>query len=149
MKNQFFKTPLLAVLVMLMAILSAVNAHAQQVSAPEIKFSTKNYKQVLAAAKAGQKMVFVDAFATWCAPCKELRKTTFKDPKAAEYFNKNFISYSVDVEKGEGIDLAKKWQVEGLPTLLILDKNGKVLASHTGYVDGKGLIEFAGEVSAK
>lgn len=149
MKNQFFKIPLLAVLVMLLVTFSAVNVHAQQASGPEIKFSTKNYKQVLAAAKAGQKMIFVDAFATWCAPCKELRKTTFKDPKAAEYFNKNFISYSVDVEKGEGVDLAKKWQVEGLPTLLILDKNGKVLASHTGYVDGKGLMEFAGEVSRK
>ncbi|MGN8057667.1 thioredoxin family protein [Pedobacter sp. 22163] len=149
MKNQSFKIRLLALLVMLLATLGAVNSNAQQASGPEIKFSTKSYKQVLAAAKSGQKMIFIDAFATWCAPCKELRKTTFKDPRAAEYFNKNFVSYSVDVEKGEGIDLAKKWQVEGLPTLLILDKNGKVLASHTGYVDGKGLMEFAGEVSGK
>jgi len=148
MKTQFLRIWLLAFFTTLLASVITFNAHAQKVSGPMIRFSTKNYKQILASAKASQKRIFVDAFATWCAPCTELRKTTFKDPKAAEYFNKNFISYSIDVEKGEGIDLAKKWQVDGLPTLLILDKNGKVLATHTGYVDGKGLLEFAGEAQA-
>src|SRR5688500_15291229 len=88
-----------------------------------IVFSSKEYKQVLAEAKAKHKKIFVDAYATWCAPCKQLQKTTFKDPKAAAYYNKNFINISVDVEKGNGIGLAEKWNIEGLPTLLILDEN--------------------------
>lgn len=125
----------------------ASRALAQQAPAQEIKFSTKSYKEVLAAAKASHKKVFVDAFATWCAPCKELQKRTFKDPKAAAYFNKRFINFSIDVERGEGVALAMAWQVEGLPTLLIVDENGRVLANHTGFVDGKGLIEFAGEAA--
>ena len=52
---------------------------------------------------------------------------------------------SIDVEKGEGVKLAKKWGVTGLPTLIILDQNGKVIDSHVGYVDGNGLMEFAKE----
>lgn len=127
----------------------AAPALAQQKAAQEIRFSKGSYKEVLAAAKAGHKKVFVDAFATWCAPCKELQKRTFKDPAAAAYFNQHFINFSIDVEKGEGIALAETWQVEGLPTLLIVDENGRVLANHTGFVDGKGLIEFAGEARGK
>jgi thiol:disulfide interchange protein len=112
-----------------------------------IVFSSKEYKQVLAEAKATHKKIFVDAYATWCAPCKQLQKTTFKDHKAASYYNKNFINISVDVEKGNGIGLAEKWNIEGLPTLLILDENGKTIADHVGFVDGNGLLEFAKEAS--
>ena len=125
------------------ALGSTYDTMAQQV----INFSKKPYKDVLAAAKASHKKVFVDAFATWCAPCKALRDRTFKDPKAAAYFNKHFINFSIDVEKGEGVDLAKQWQVEGLPTLLIVDEKGKVLANHTGFVDGNGLMAFAQEAA--
>ncbi|SDZ88901.1 thioredoxin family protein [Pedobacter hartonius] len=148
MKNQFFKYHLLVVCTMVVTIISSFNANAQQsTSGQEIKFTTKTYKEVLAAAKTSHKKIFVDAFATWCSPCKELHKTTFKDAKAAPYFNKRFINYTVDVEKGEGIGLAKTWQVESLPTLLIIDENGKVIANHTGYIDGKGLMQFAQEAA--
>lgn len=122
-------------------------AQEKKISNTEIVFSSKEYRQVLAEAKAKHKMIFVDAYAIWCAPCKQLQKTTFKDPKAAAYYNKNFINISVDVEKGNGIELAKKWNIEGLPTLLILDENGKVIAEHVGFVDGNGLLEFAKESS--
>jgi len=146
MKNQFLKYRLLVVCTALVTVMSSFKANAQQsASGKEIKFTTKTYKEVLALARTSHKGVFVDAFATWCSPCKELRKTTFRDAKAAAYFNKHFINYSVDVEKGEGTELAKNWQIEGLPTLLILDDHGKVLANHTGFVDGNGLIQFAQE----
>ena len=148
MKNQLFKSRILTLCIALLSGLYSLYASAQQKgTVQEIKFSQQSYKQVLAKAKASHKRVFVDAFATWCAPCKELRKTTFKDAKAAAYFNKNFINFSIDVEKGDGVKLAKTWQVEGLPTLLIVDENGKVLANHTGFVDGNGLMQFAQEAT--
>jgi thiol:disulfide interchange protein len=115
----------------------------------EIDFSTQDYQHVLALAKANHKRIFVDAYATWCGPCKQLQKITFQDAKAAAYFNKHFINISIDVEKGDGIKLAKTWEIEGLPTLLILDEKGKIIAHHVGYVNGGGLIEFAKEVSSK
>jgi Thiol:disulfide interchange protein len=121
----------------------------QKAGKQEISFSSADYRHVLAAAKASRKKIFVDAYATWCAPCKELQKVTFKDAQAANYFNKNFINFSIDVEKGEGIELAKKWRISGLPTLLILEYNGNVIDSHVGYVDGNGLVEFAKEAVAR
>jgi len=150
MKAYVLKFSLFAFATLFATGIFSIDANAQQkLSVAEIMFTKEPFKQVLAAAKASGKLVFVDAFATWCAPCKELQKTTFKDAKAAAYFNKHFINYTIDVEKGEGIGLTKTWQIEGLPTLLILNSNGKVLASHTGYVDGKGLMEFASETVAK
>ncbi|MDR3025030.1 thioredoxin domain-containing protein [Chryseobacterium sp.] len=133
----------------LFSMFSGSIAAQQKQAKQEINFSSGDYKNVLATAKASHRKIFVDAYATWCGPCKELQKTTFKDSKAAAYFNKNFINMSVDVEKGEGAKLAKKWGVSGLPTLLILDQNGKVIDSHTGYVDGSGLLEFAKETTGK
>ncbi|MBB5621877.1 thiol:disulfide interchange protein [Pedobacter cryoconitis] len=146
MKNQLLKSGILALCITLLSGLYASHALAQKKGKPqEIEFSQQSYKQVMATAKKTHKQVFIDAYAVWCSPCKELRKTTFKDAKTAAYFNKNFINFSVDVEKGDGVELAKTWQVEGLPTLLIIDENGKVLANHTGFVDGNGLMQFAQE----
>jgi thiol:disulfide interchange protein len=136
---------------LLVFIIWSGNANAQQKKSAktEINFSTKEYWQVLALAKTAHKKIFVDAYATWCGPCKQLQNTTFKDAKVAAYYNKNFINFKIDVEKGEGINLAQKWKIEGLPTLLFIDEKGKIIADHVGYVDGKGLLEFAKEVSGK
>lgn len=131
-------------------MLSSWGAKAQKsLQSTEIVFSNQEFKKALVSAKTNRKKIFVDVYATWCAPCKQLQKTTFRDAKTAAYFNRNFVNISIDVEKGEGIDLAKKWQIEGLPTLLILDEKGKIIADHTGYVDGAGLLEFAKEAIAK
>src|SRR5690606_18673307 len=93
-------------------------------------------------AKAEHKYIFVDAYKTWCGPCKQLKNITFKDSEAADFFNKNFVNLSVDMEKGDGIDLASKWDVLAYPTLLVIDANGKILLRSIGYVDAKQLIAF-------
>jgi thiol:disulfide interchange protein len=121
---------------------------SMQLSA-QIRFTNSTFDQALALAKKTHKNVFVDAYATWCAPCKQLKDRTFKDAAAAAYFNRHFINVSIDVEKGEGEELAKQWQIEGLPTLLIINSTGKVLANHTGFVDGHGLIAFSKETVGK
>jgi thioredoxin 1 len=105
-----------------------------------ITFIENTYSIALKKAKAERKYIFVDAYATWCGPCRQLKNTTFKDSKAAGFFNKNFVNLSVDMEKGEGVDLASKWDVQEYPTLLILEENGKVLLRSIGYVDARLLI---------
>lgn len=138
-----------ALLLACMIPLSGTHGQQKNPAKTEINFSAKDYKQALALAKAAHKKIFVDAYASWCGPCKQLQNTTFKDDQAAAYYNKNFINFKIDIEKGEGPALFEKWNVKGLPTLLILDQNGKVLANHVGYVNGKGLVAFAKEVSGK
>ncbi len=107
-----------------------------------IKFIENAYSTALKKAKAEHKYIFVDAYTSWCGPCKQLKKTTFKDRETADYFNQNFVNLAVDMEKGEGSNLAAKWEVQEYPTLLILDYDGKVLHRSIGYLDAKQLIAF-------
>ncbi|SIQ12866.1 Thioredoxin-like [Chryseobacterium sp. RU37D] len=108
----------------------------------EVSFYNGSLKEARAKAKKEKKAIFLDVYATWCGPCKLLKKTTFKDPELSDYFNKNFVSLEVDGEKGEGIEIVKKYQLKGYPSLLFIDSNGNVMNKTLGYYDGKELLEI-------
>ena len=112
------------------------------VESKPITFIENAFSTALKKAKAEHKYIFVDAYTTWCGPCRQLKNTTFKDSHTADFFNQSFVNLSVDMEKGKGQDLAAQWEVEAYPTLLILDSNGKVLLRSIGYLDAKQLIAF-------
>ncbi len=112
----------------------------------EINFIENSWALASKKAKAEHKLIFVDAYAVWCGPCKLLKSTTFKDPKVADFFNKNFVNVSIDMEKGDGIGLSDKWDVNSYPTLMILDADGKVILNSIGYLPAKDLLKF-GEVA--
>jgi thioredoxin-related protein len=101
--------------------------------------------------KASQKggYIFVDLQAKWCGPCKLLKAKVFTEKKVAAYFNSHFVNLSIDVEQGEGPELAKKWHVEGLPTLLIVDAKGNIIKKSVGYMDAESLLAFASEAVSR
>lgn len=86
--------------------------------------------------KKGPRLVFLDCFTTWCGPCKHMANNVFTTKEAGDYFNKNFVNIKIDMEKGEGVDIAKKYAVAAYPTFLILDENG----DEVGRVVGGGEI---------
>lgn len=95
--------------------------------------------------KKGPNLVFLDCFTTWCGPCKHMANNVFPTKEAGDYFNKNFVNIKIDMEKGEGIDLAKKYGVAAYPTFLILNSDG----SEVGRVVGGGeLADFIKKVEA-
>ena len=77
-----------------------------------------------------------------------LKNTTFKDRKAADFYNKNFINVAIDMEKGEGPQLAAQWRMEAYPTLIIFDSKGKPVLGTVGYIKAADLIKF-GEAALK
>lgn len=108
-----------------------------------IKFFTGAWKDVLAEAKRQNKPVFVDIYTTWCGPCKLMAKQAFPDAKVGEKFNANFISYQIDAEKGEGIEVAKKYAVDAYPTSLYVSANGDLIHRAIGYGGIKGMLDEA------
>jgi thiol:disulfide interchange protein len=111
-----------------------------------IGFAQGKWQDITALAKKEGKYIFVDAFTTWCSPCMQLQKVTFKDAAAAAYYNTRFINYTIDMEKGEGMALAEKWNVNEYPTLLFFSPEGKLVKKQIGYINGKQLIDLGTDV---
>lgn len=105
-----------------------------------IQFESKAWTDILAKAKASKKLVFLDAYASWCGPCKQMSKQTFSDSKVSKFYNTNFVNAKIDMEKGEGPDLATRYAVEAYPTLLFVDGDGAVVHRALGYHDAAQFI---------
>jgi thioredoxin-related protein len=110
-----------------------------------ITFETSTFEEVKAKAKKENKLIFVDAYTTWCGPCKWMAKTVFTNDTVADYFNSNFISTKIDMEKGEGIEFRKKYNVFCFPNLLFIDANGEVIHRRGGGMPPANFIAFAKE----
>lgn len=75
---------------------------------------------------AGDKLVVVDFFATWCGPCKVIA------PKLDEFqnrFSEKIVIIKVDVDECE--DLAAKYNISSMPTFLFI-KNKEVVDQFAG-----------------
>lgn len=108
-----------------------------------IEFFTEGYDKALEKAKQENKLVFVDFYATWCGPCKQLAQEVFPLKEIGDYFNAHFISIQIDAEQVENQALVKRCKVNAYPTLAILDANGKIVSITTGALDENALLKFA------
>lgn len=103
---------------------------------------------VLEQAERENKLVFVDFYATWCTPCKMMDQDVFTDRNIGTFFKKNFLSYKVDGEKGNGVNLAVVYNISAYPTLLFLNEKGRVLESKQGAAYQTELMAMANRALA-
>jgi len=102
-----------------------------------------NYEQALAAAKKDKKLVLMDFTGSdWCPPCKALHKNVLATKDFAEYAEKHLVLVEVDFPnskpqsdelKKHNAELAKKFGIEGYPTIIVVDAQGKELSKEVGY----------------
>lgn len=97
-----------------------------------IDFKDISFDEALKLAKEKKRLIFIDCYTTWCGPCKQLASEVFTANVVKSYFDKNFINLKIDMEKGEGVELAKKFQIKGYPTTLLIDEKGEVVYSKLG-----------------
>ncbi len=128
------------ILLILVCILSSFTIYAQD----GVKWEEGTFEQALKKAKSGKggkKLVFLDCYTTWCGPCKHMANVVFPTKEAGDYFNKNFVNIKIDMEKGEGIELAKKYAIAAYPTFLILDADGNEVGRVVGGGDINSFIQ--------
>lgn len=131
-------------IVIFISILYPLFSYAQkQESFPFSSFN--NWQEVLDTAGSSQKNIFIDAYATWCGPCKEMDKAVYPDPAIAQYLADNFISVKVQMDQAENDPpqvkrwyseaamLNKKYAVLAYPTYIFLDCRGNLIQINRGF----------------
>ena len=125
-------------LIIIALITCAVStAHAQSVR-------WWNFNRGIDAAKTRNKPIVVNFYADWCHWCKTMDRTTFADKDIVTKLNNAYIAIKIETQKDERItymgrnynpqSFAHAMGVEGLPTVMFLDKNGAVITRLGGYI---------------
>ena len=115
-------------------------------TADGIHFQKGNWQQALDLAKKENKVVFLDIYATWCGPCKQLKKYTFAEKSAGDFFNANFVNMALDGEQEEGAVLAQKFGIEAYPTLMFVTPEGELITKSPGFRTAPDLINLGQQI---
>lgn len=135
----------------------AVNLSAQQLPNTQIKDVKSGRKAAFSEVVPKGKVTLISFWATWCIPCKkEIKNITLKLPEWQKEANFDYMTISVDKSEAEGLvrtyalsqgwkfpyfidansDLMRSLNFQNVPYTVIIDKNGKVAFSHSGYEEG-------------
>ena len=85
------------------------------------------------------KLLFVNFSADWCAPCRMMKREVFPDPRVREALA-DYVSVHIDVD-GQP-ETARQYGVYSLPTLVVMDPEGAVLARWDGGMPADQLLHF-------
>ncbi len=99
--------------------------------------------QALTDFTASNQPVFIDFYADWCAPCKEMDRTTFQDERVIELSQQVKLVKVDCTAPNEAVkNFMQQFEVTGMPTLVFIDKNGKERRElrEIGYIDADKLL---------
>ncbi|MCB0689140.1 MAG: thioredoxin family protein, partial [Saprospiraceae bacterium] len=108
-----------------------------------INFIDNDLAEALSQAKSENKIIFIDAYTTWCGPCKMMDKEVFTDSIVGQFFNDHFVNLKLDMEKGQGPSLATKYRVRGYPSFLFINAEETLLHQGLGYIVAERLMSLA------
>ncbi|WP_261511256.1 thioredoxin family protein [Chryseobacterium paludis] len=113
-----------------------------------IQFQDLPFKDLVAKAKKENKIIFIDAYASWCGPCKLMEKNVFTKKSVGDYYNANFVNARFDMEKGEGREIAAKYGVRSYPTYLFLNGDGELVSQNLGYMEESIFLTMAQDINS-
>lgn len=130
-------------LILMTCILLVMNARSQYHG---IRFEHGlSWEQLKAKAKAENKYIFVDAYTTWCAPCKLMDREVYPNDTVGDHMNEKFISLKVQMDStGRDNEEVKRWyadarflnreyRIQGFPGFLFFNSAGTLIYKDGGY----------------
>jgi len=103
-----------------------------------VKVPWQGYHQARATGKAESKPILLNFATDWDKDSQRIKLETYSNFEVAQFLQDNFATGWVDVE--EYPQLAKKYDVNSLPTIWILDSEGKSLTSVGGFLGPEKML---------
>ena len=118
-----------------------------------------SYKEAIEGSEKNGKPILIEFYADWCIPCLEMEKTIFKDPEVIKELRNNFYFVRINTEKEQDIfcegeilpifDCLELWELSGVPSFAVLDKNGSLKHITVGAFGKKSFMNFLKAIRAK
>lgn len=99
-----------------------------------------SWKEVLEKAQKTGQMIFVDAYATWCGPCKMMDREVFTDPAVSDFFNQHFLCVKIDMESKRGEAFGKQFEVGAYPSLFFIAPDAQLVKVNIGALSAEKLL---------
>src|SRR5690606_26237140 len=103
------------------------------VNAQNLDVIEQDYLKAIEIAKEKNKMIFIDFYTTWCAPCKKLDKLVFQNDSIQAILSKEFVLLRYNAEEDKIYHLSKKHHVSSYPTAVVINRDGYIVNRKYGF----------------
>ena len=101
----------------------------------------EDYAAALREAQEKDRSVLLRFTASWCAPCRVMDARVFPDERVKSAIADRVVPVKIDADREESAEVAQRYGVGGIPTLILVDAGGKELA-RGGFMSAEQLVEF-------
>ena len=122
---------------------------ALTVSAEGIDFFHGTWEETVTEAQKRGVPIFVDAYTTWCGPCKRMAAQIFPLKEVGDFYNANFVNTKIDMESEAGMKFKRKYPVRSYPTFFFISPEGDIVLQVVGAKPAEQFIAVGEEAVKK
>ncbi len=131
-----------AILFLQWPLLKGLFYRASGIDAPISTIAWRNdFDSATAEARASDKPLLVVFSASWCPPCIVMKHDVWPDTQVSEAVKNGFVPLHIDVDDPRHADVAARYDIQGIPAVLIVDADGRVLR-HKSFMSRSETLKF-------
>lgn len=101
-----------------------------------------NYASALQRAADSDKPMILYFTATWCVPCRIMKRQVWADEQVTELVNAQFIPVAIDVDNPDDTEVLARYNVEGTPITIVTDSQGNAKDWRVGGISKSEFLEL-------